>query len=101
MILCLFRLVRLVCSGHQAIVVENAALRLQLRALQRTRRRPVLTCSDRLFWCALSKLWSGWRDALMIVQPDGGSMATRTLSQILDPAFEPERSPEGAAQHPG
>jgi putative transposase len=48
----------------------NAALRLQLRAFQRTRRRPVLTASDRLFWCALAKVWSGWRGALMFVQPE-------------------------------
>jgi putative transposase len=70
MILCLFRFVRLLCSGQQSIVIENAALRLQLRAFQRTRRRPVLTASDRLFWCALAKLWSGWRGALMFVQPE-------------------------------
>ncbi|KPK45817.1 MAG: hypothetical protein AMK72_10515 [Planctomycetes bacterium SM23_25] len=25
---------------------------------------------DRLFWIWLSKLWSGWRSALSIVQPD-------------------------------
>src|SRR5437764_3503860 len=70
MILSLFRFVRLLCSGHQSIVIENAALRLQLRAFQRTRRRPVLTHSDRLFWCALAKAWSGWRGALMFVQPE-------------------------------
>jgi putative transposase len=70
MILCLLRFVRLLCSGHQSIVIENAALRLQLRAFQRTRRRPVLTASDRLFWCALAKFWSGWRGALMFVQPE-------------------------------
>src|SRR5947209_14063816 len=52
------------------MVIENAALRLQLRAFQRTRRRPVLTASDRLFWCALAKVWSGWRGALMFVQPE-------------------------------
>jgi putative transposase len=69
-VLCLFRFVRLLCSGHQSIIIENAALRLQLRAFQRTRRRPVLTASDRLFWCALAKLWSGWRGALMFVQPE-------------------------------
>lgn len=70
MLLCLFRFVRLLCSGQQSIAIENAALRLQLRAFQRTRRRPVLTTSDRLFWCALTKIWSGWREALMIVQPE-------------------------------
>jgi transposase InsO family protein len=70
MLLFLFRFLRLLCSGQQSIVIENAALRLQLRAFQRTRKRPVLTTSDRLFWCALAKMWGGWRDALMIVQPE-------------------------------
>src|SRR3954469_8342661 len=70
MILCLLRFVRLLCSGHQSIVIENAALRLQLRAFQRTQRRPVLTDADRLFWCALAKVWSAWRSALMFVQPE-------------------------------
>jgi putative transposase len=70
MLLFLFRFFRLLCSGQQSIAIENAALRLQLRAFQRTRKRPVLTTSDRLFWCALARLWGGWRDALMIVQPE-------------------------------
>ena len=70
MLLHLFRLVHLLCSGHQAIALENAALRLQLRAFQRTRKRPVLTAPDRLFWCALAEFWSGWRDALIVVQPE-------------------------------
>jgi hypothetical protein len=69
MFLWLFRFVRLSCSGQQSIALENAALRLQRRAFQRARKRPVLTTSDRLFWCALAKMWGGWRDALMIVQP--------------------------------
>jgi putative transposase len=70
LLLCVFRFVRLLWSGHQSIAIENAALRLQLRAFQRTRKRPMLTMSDRLFWSALARLWSGWRDALVIVQPE-------------------------------
>src|ERR1700681_3905383 len=69
-ILCVFRFVRLLGSGHQAIVVENLALRLQLAAFKRKRKRPVLTQWDRLFWVGMSRLWSGWRDALVFVQPD-------------------------------
>ena len=56
-ILCLFRFVRLLGSGHQAIAVEKLALRLQLAAFKlqlaafkRKRKRPVLTQSDRPFW---------------------------------------------------
>ena len=69
-VLCLFRFVRLLCGGHESIAIENAALRLQLRAYQRTRKRPALTTSDRLFWCALAKVWTGWRDALLFIQPE-------------------------------
>jgi hypothetical protein len=53
-ILCLFRFVRLLGSGHQAVAVENPALRLQLAAFKRKRKRPLLTRLDRLFWAGLS-----------------------------------------------
>src|SRR5215831_4963618 len=61
LLLSVFRFVRLLLSGHQAIAIENAALRLQLAAFQRTRKRPVLTTFDRVFWITLRRLWSGWR----------------------------------------
>ena len=57
-------------SGDGAIAIENAALRLQLAAFQRKRKRPVLTSFDRLFWVGLSLVWNGWRAALVYVQPD-------------------------------
>jgi hypothetical protein len=69
-ILVVFRFVRLLFSGHQAVAVENVALRLQLVAFKRKRKRPVLTQWDRLFWAGISRLWSGWRDALLFVQPE-------------------------------
>jgi hypothetical protein len=54
---------------QRALVFENLALRHQLAVLQRTAARPRLRTSDRLFWALLSRLWSGWTDALSIVQP--------------------------------
>jgi putative transposase len=69
-VLFLFRFARLLFSGHAAIAVENAALRLQLAAFQRKRKRPVLTSFDRLFWGGLSLLWTGWRVPLIYVQAD-------------------------------
>jgi hypothetical protein len=42
-ILGLFRFVRLLGSGHQAVAIENLALRLQLAAYKRKPKRPVLT----------------------------------------------------------
>ena len=68
--LSIFRFVRLLMSGHQAVALENAALRLQLAAYQRKRRRPVLTAFDRVFWITLRRLWSGWRGPLAYVQAD-------------------------------
>lgn len=68
--LSIFRFVRLLMSGHQAVVIENAALRLQLAAFQRKRKRPVLTTFDRVFWITLRHWWSGWRGPLAYVQAD-------------------------------
>ena len=69
-ILWMFRFVRLLGSGHQSVAVENLALRLQLAAYKRKRKRPTLTQLDRLFWVGLSRVWGGWRDALVFVQAD-------------------------------
>ncbi len=69
-ILCLFRFVRLLGSWHQAVAVENPALRLQLAAFKKKRKRAVLTQWDRLFWVGLSQVLSSWRNALVFVQPD-------------------------------
>jgi putative transposase len=57
-------------SGHGAIAMENGALRLQLGAFQRKRKRPVLSSFDRLFWVGLFLTWNDWRAALSYVQPD-------------------------------
>jgi hypothetical protein len=64
------RFVRLLLSGHQAVAIENAALRLQLAAFRRKRKRPVLTWFDRLFWVGLSGVWRNWRCPLLYVQAD-------------------------------
>src|SRR5215831_1638141 len=65
-----FRFMRLLLSGHQAIAIENAALRMQLAAFQRKGKRPLLTTLDRVFWITLRSLWSEWRDPLIYVQAD-------------------------------
>src|SRR5262252_2919619 len=51
--------------------LEALALRHQLQVLQRSRpRRPRLAKIDRWLWAWLSRSWSGWRTALVIVKPD-------------------------------
>jgi putative transposase len=66
----LLRSLRLICSGHRAVALENVALRQQLSVFRRTVRRPQLRTRDRLFWVLLAKAWRHWRTALIVVQPD-------------------------------
>jgi hypothetical protein len=54
---------------QRSLVFENLALRHQLAVLQRTARRPRLRTADRLLWVLLSRMWSGWMDAISVVQP--------------------------------
>ncbi len=50
--------------------VEIAALHQQLAVLQRRLpTRPRLRPVDRFFWTWLARLWPGWRQTLVIVQP--------------------------------
>ena len=57
-------------ASRAALAAENAMLRLQLIVLRRSVRRPKLRNRDRIFRSLLSPLWSGWRSALLVVQPD-------------------------------
>jgi hypothetical protein len=50
LIVLLLRAIALTCRGHQDIVLENLALRHQLRTLQRSVQRPHLLNRDRVFW---------------------------------------------------
>jgi hypothetical protein len=60
----------LICAGHQAVALENLALRQQLAVFRRTIKRLSLRSRDRLFWVALAHAWRDWRTALTVVQPD-------------------------------
>jgi putative transposase len=66
----LLRLCPFLCGGHRQLALENLALRQQLTVYRRTVARPRLRRGDRLFWVALSRLWRGWKQALVIVAPD-------------------------------
>src|SRR6202140_285432 len=49
--------------------LENLALRQQLAVLKRSQARLKIKQQDRMFWIWLSRTWSGWRAALIIVKP--------------------------------
>jgi putative transposase len=55
-----------------AMKAEIIALRHQVLVLQRTKKtkRLMLNPADRWLWVCLSRIWSGWRSALIIVKPE-------------------------------
>jgi putative transposase len=58
--------------GQAAMQAEIIALRHQLTVFQRTQKpkRIILNGIDRCLWVWLSRLWSGWRSALIMVKPE-------------------------------
>ena len=66
----LFSMLRGGLRSRASLQIENLALRHQLGVLRRTCRRPRIRARDRILWSWLSRVWSGWREALIIVQPE-------------------------------
>ena len=56
-------------SRNEQAIVE-LALRQQLATFALKGPKPRITSVDRTFWVLLSRIWSGWKDTLVIVQPD-------------------------------
>ena len=57
-------------KSQRELALENLALRQQLAILHRKSKRPKLTNADRVLWVALSRLWTGWQHALILVKPE-------------------------------
>jgi putative transposase len=56
--------------SRRDLLLENLALRQQLEVLRQRRPLPRFAASDRLFWVILRRSWSGWKQALILVQPE-------------------------------
>jgi putative transposase len=65
----LLRLLTSRLRSNADLEIELLVARQQLAIYQRSVRRPRLRLRDRLFWCWLSRLWSRWKDVLVIVKP--------------------------------
>ena len=52
------------------LALEVLALRHQLLVLKRQTRRPRLHRSDRYLWLLLMRVWSHWRNPLIILEPE-------------------------------
>src|SRR5262245_48116687 len=61
------RLLPFLFGGQRQLALENLALRQRLAVYRRTISRPPLRPTDRFFWIGLAKIWTGWRQALVIV----------------------------------
>jgi putative transposase len=71
LLMSLLQTMRVSLRSRAALHLEILALRHQLHVLQRSRRRRVpLTQADRLLWMCLSRIWTGWRSAIVIVRPE-------------------------------
>jgi putative transposase len=70
LLLHVLRLLPFLFGGHRQLALENLALRQQLIVYKRAVPRPRLGRTDRLFWAALARAWTGWRQPLVIVTPD-------------------------------
>ena len=99
-ILCLFRFIRLLGSGHQGVAVENLALRLQLAAFRRKRKRPILTQLDRLF---LGSIVPGLerlaRHARIRSAGHSSPVAARAIPKILGAAVSAQAWSEREVDH--
>ena len=62
-------LVRSFCSRRD-LLLENLSLRQQLAVLKQRHPQSRFKAPDRLFWILLSRLWPGWEQALILVQPE-------------------------------
>jgi putative transposase len=67
--LLLVLLTRLFCSRRD-LLIENLALRQQLAVLRRRHPQTRFAPSDRFFWVMLRRFWRGWKQALILVQPE-------------------------------
>jgi putative transposase len=69
---CLAYSLRNCLRTRAALHAEILALRHQLLVLQRSNRNRQLPLkpADRVLWVWISRLWSGWRSALLIVKPE-------------------------------
>jgi putative transposase len=68
----LFQSIQQALRGRAALHAEILALRHQLLVLRRSKRshKIRLGVADRVFWAWLSRVWIGWRSALVILKPE-------------------------------
>jgi len=56
--------------SRRNLLLENLVLRQQLVVLKRKHPKPRLSLLDKLFWVLACKVWSNWKQALIVVNPE-------------------------------
>src|SRR3984893_8273283 len=59
-----------ILRDRRGLMLENLTLRQQLEILKRKHPRSRLGPLDKLFWVLVRRLWSQWKEALFLVQPE-------------------------------
>src|SRR5487761_478316 len=99
LLLCLGALFRLFRSRRD-LVFENFVLRQQLAVLKRRRLRPSLSIFDKLFWIAVRRFWSQWKQSLIVVTPETVIRWHRAGFQMYGRLISKVRRPVGRTQTP-
>jgi hypothetical protein len=55
---------------RRRLLLENLALRQQLAVLKRKHAQPRFLALDKLFWVLVRRIWSEWKQTLIIVGPE-------------------------------
>ena len=55
---------------RRGLLLENLALRQQLAVFKHRHPRPRLNALDKLFWVAARRIWSEWKNSLIVVTPE-------------------------------
>jgi hypothetical protein len=58
------------------LVLKNLVLRQQLAVLKCHHPRLSLALFDKLFWVIARRIWSAWKESLLIVTPEGSFAGT-------------------------
>lgn len=70
LVMIVVRCVPALFRGRSKQALVELALRQQLATFSEKGRRPRISPADRGFWVLLSRIWSGWKEVLVIVQSD-------------------------------
>src|SRR5437016_8345912 len=96
----LFGAILRVFLTRRMLLLENLALRQQLAALKRRDARPRLAVFDKLFWVMARRFWSGWKQALIVVNPETVVQWHRAGFRLYWKLISKVRRPIGRRQTP-